>query len=227
MNTARHCNSVNYFSFPIGKIPASLHTGTPIFKDQPHQLRTVANEKFAAYLKQQITQIETIIKDSGINSLQTASTLPTGVEKAIRQCLRQQELLKTVWHKVLPYSTYNHTLGAIMNSLCVCVVNAVLKVEDMSSEVAEQLVEVCKVVTNRGPKLFTDPKEVCLFVRNWDRLNELIFVLNAKLVDIDDRWADAKGPLALHFQPEEVRKLVRALFQNTDRRAWLLSKIKD
>lgn len=105
--------------------------------------------------------------------------------------------------------------------------NAVLKVEDLSSDVAEQLAEVYKVVTNRGPKLFTDPKEVRLFVRHWDRLNELIFMLNAKLVDIDDRWADGKGPLALQFQPEEVRRLVRALFQNTDRRALVLSKIRD
>lgn len=178
-------------------------------------------------MKQHITQIETIIKDSGLENLQTATTLSDSIEKAIRQCLRQQELLKTVWHKVLPYTVYNRTLGAIMNCLCMCLVNAVLKVEDISSDVAEQLVEVYKVVTNRGPKLFTDSKEVRLFVRKWDKLNELIFMLNASLVDIDDRWADGKGPLALHFQPEEVRKLIRALFQNTDRRALVLARIRD
>lgn len=40
------------------------------------------------------------------------------------------------------------------------------------------------------------------------------------------RWVGGCGPLANEFTPEEVRRLVRALFQNTDRRAAFLSSIK-
>lgn len=40
------------------------------------------------------------------------------------------------------------------------------------------------------------------------------------------RWADAKGPLALEFSSSEVKNLIRALFQNTERRAVALTKIK-
>lgn len=40
------------------------------------------------------------------------------------------------------------------------------------------------------------------------------------------RWANAKGPLAVEFSSSEVKSLIRALFQNTERRAVALSKIK-
>lgn len=40
------------------------------------------------------------------------------------------------------------------------------------------------------------------------------------------RWVNGCGPLSQAFTPEELRKLVRALFQNTDRRAAFLSSIK-
>lgn len=209
------------------KLSPTLLIGSTLFVDQPHLLRTTGSDIFSSYVKQQITQVESIMEGSGLYALQTAEELPPTIEKAVRQCIRQQELLKTVWQKVLSYQIYNKTIGVIMNSLCTCLINAVLKLEDIPSTLDEQLIDVYKVVITRGPKLFTDPKEICLFVSNWNKFNELIFVLNASLVDIDDRWSNGKGPLALQFQAEEVRKLIRALFQNTSRRANVLSKICD
>lgn len=207
------------------KLPSVHLVGSSLFVDQPLVLRTVGTDTLSSCVKQQIDQIESIMGDSGIDALQTAEELPPSIEKAIRQCLRQQELLKTVWQKVLSYDIYNKAIGSIMNSLCIHLTNAVLKLEDISSKLDEQLIEVFKVVVTRGPKLFTDPKEICLFVKNWNKFNELIFVLNASLVDIDDRWSNGKGPLALQFQAEEIKRLIRALFQNTSRRAQVLSKI--
>ena len=51
-------------------------------------------------------------------------------------------------------------------------------------------------------------------------------ILNASLREIEDRWADGKGPLAVEFSPDEVKRQIRGLFQNTDRRATLLAHIK-
>lgn len=51
-------------------------------------------------------------------------------------------------------------------------------------------------------------------------------VLAASLRELQDRWADGKGPLAVYFTPDQTKGLIRALFQNTDRRAQLLTKIK-
>lgn len=148
-------------------------------------------------------------------------------EKCIRQCMRQQELLKTVWHKVLPYSLYNNAMGIFLDCMCSKLVNSVVSIEDISSKAAELLVEVFKIVINRGPKLFTDPQEINLFVRSWYKFNELNYVLSAGLIDINNRWADGKGPLALQFNSTEMKSLIRALFQNTDRRAAILANIKN
>jgi centromere/kinetochore protein ZW10 len=54
------------------------------------------------------------------------------------------------------------------------------------------------------------------YVRKWNRFTEIIVVLNASLREIEDRWASGKGPLANEYTPDEVKRLIRALFQNTD-----------
>lgn len=43
--------------------------------------------------------------------------------------------------------------------------------------------------------------------------------------DIENRWADGKGPLADELKLEQIKSLLKALFQNTDRRAALLKHI--
>ena len=68
--------------------------------------------------------------------------------------------------------------------------------------------------------------DVIRYVKKWNKFKELILILNASLREIEDRWAGGKGPLAIEFSVEEVKKLIRALFQNTDRRASTLSRIK-
>ena len=64
------------------------------------------------------------------------------------------------------------------------------------------------------------------YVRKWNCCTPIIVVLNASLLEIDDCWVSGKGPLAKEFTPDEVKRLIRALFQNTDRRAGVLSRIK-
>lgn len=68
--------------------------------------------------------------------------------------------------------------------------------------------------------------EVLRCVRLWGKFCELIVILGASLQDIENRWAQGKGPLAHEFTPDEAKQLVRALFQNTDRRAKVLARIK-
>ena len=85
----------------------------------------------------------------------------------------------------------------------------------------------------QAPKVFviegkseTSKGDIVRYVRKWNRFTEIIVILNASLREIEDRWASGKGPLANEFTPDEVKRLIRALFQNTDRRAGVLSRIK-
>lgn len=63
-------------------------------------------------------------------------------------------------------------------------------------------------------------------VPKWIKLTQLKMILNASLVQITEQWSEGKGPLTLHYKAEEVKSLIRALFQNTDRRANALFLIK-
>lgn len=50
-------------------------------------------------------------------------------------------------------------------------------------------------------------------------------ILNASLQEITEQWCDGAGILTANYKAEEIRHLIRALFQNTDRRAKALSRI--
>lgn len=76
-------------------------------------------------------------------------------EKSIRQCLRQLELLQTVWKKVLPVNVYDASLGELLNTLVEDLIRRVLSVEDISATAATQLVSFYTLVLQRAPKVFT------------------------------------------------------------------------
>ncbi|XP_056635324.1 centromere/kinetochore protein zw10 homolog [Diorhabda sublineata] len=208
------------------KLPSTLNISSIDFEVEICQLRQTGSELFSSYVKGQINQINEIMKGSGLVG-DIIKELQPVTEKCVKQCLRQQELLRTVWHKVLSYSIYNKTIGIILNSLCNCLIKSITNFNDISSVVAEQLVEVIQIVLSRGPKLFTNSREISIYVPLWYKLNEISFVLNSNLIDINDRWADGKGPLALQFKPLELKKLIIALFKASDRRDAMLAKIQD
>ena len=64
-------------------------------------------------------------------------------------------------------------------------------------------------------------------VENWEALLQVKWVLGARLMDISDRWAGGKGPLAEELSAAEVERLVKALFKNTEMRSQVLTSIKN
>lgn len=74
--------------------------------------------------------------------------------KIVRQCLRQLDLLKNVWQTILPELVYNKSIGMILNDLCDEIVRKVVAREDISSAVANGLVNICEVILERAPSLF-------------------------------------------------------------------------
>jgi len=215
-----HYNDIYSKEFSQAALPVP-----PLFKDQPHHLRTVGGDVFLGYVEDHIKCMEATLDLYQVNSTQLSGQLHVDVDKCLRQCVRQYELLRTVWQKVLPTAVYNKTLGYMVNAFCKKLIDVVVGAQDIPSKNAEHLVDMYKVVLTRGPKLFTDPQDVGLYVESWQKLNDLVFVLGATLISIEDRWANGKGPLTLYFSAEEVKNLIKALFQNTDRRAAVLNKI--
>ncbi|XP_061173737.1 centromere/kinetochore protein zw10 homolog isoform X2 [Saccostrea echinata] len=156
-------------------------------------------------------------------------------EKAVKQVLHQLGHLQKVWQEILPVSHYRRSIGTLLNNVVVEICDRVVRLEDISASDATQMASLMSLIQKRaGPlmKSASDDGDVNVTIelqRNvpkWLRFTEIITLLNASLLEINDRWADGKGPLANELTASEVKQMIRALFQNTDRRSAILAKIR-
>ncbi|KAK0089817.1 hypothetical protein PV325_005124 [Microctonus aethiopoides] len=206
------------------KIPNSLQDHNITYVDLTLKLRSIGVEYFHNHVKYQRDIILNILKNSGLTQL--GQELSPDIERSLRQCIRQLQLLKTVWLDVLPMNIYCKALGCILNSMIEDIVLKVITVEDISAAAAVELVSLFNMIINRAPSILPEPNSITRYVNKWTKLLELIKILEASLKEIEDRWAGGKGPLAREFTSSQIKQLIRALFQNTERRSMLLTSIK-
>uniref|UniRef100_A0A8C6S748 Centromere/kinetochore protein zw10 homolog n=1 Tax=Neogobius melanostomus TaxID=47308 RepID=A0A8C6S748_9GOBI len=214
------------------RLPQMRSEGVGTFVDMVPSFRKLGVQCFLDQLNVQRTEL--------LDRLSTAHNLCnlddevnyTAASKAVRQLKR----LSTVWQDVLPVSIYCKAMGTLLNTAIAEITAKIMALEDISSEEGEHLHTLCQTLLQDAPRVFTPlteekknlkyQEEVALYVKKWGMFKELAVVLKANLQEIVDRWADGKGPLAVEFSGSEVKSLVRALFQNTERRAVALTKIK-
>ncbi|XP_063042447.1 centromere/kinetochore protein zw10 homolog isoform X2 [Engraulis encrasicolus] len=178
--------------------------------------------------------LESLSTARDFSNLEDAANAETA-NKAVRQVVLQLKRVGRVWQEVLPINIYCKAMGTLLNTAVSELITRILALEDISSEEANSLHGLLEHVLVEGPQIFTpvlDEKEnrrhqeeVTVHVARWMAFKELAMLLLANLNDILNRWAEGKGPLALAFTYNEVKGLIRALFQNTDRRAAALAQI--
>ncbi|XP_050345004.1 centromere/kinetochore protein zw10 homolog [Nymphalis io] len=196
------------------------------FVDLVPKLRMLGYKHLAMHMQQQRKQILDNIRSSDLNCIVVKDVLGENAEAAVRQCLRQLQLLKNVWIGVFPSNVFTRLMATLVNMFVDELIHRVCTVEDISMEMATQLTEMYTLVVQKTPQMFQNSSDVEKYVKSWVKLQELIFVLGGSLKDIENHWKDGTGPLAVNFEVEELRSLIKALFQNTQFRANLLSKIK-
>ncbi|XP_078673882.1 centromere/kinetochore protein zw10 homolog [Branchiostoma floridae x Branchiostoma belcheri] len=244
--TAVHYNNCFYIAHHLltlghqflEHLPKPLASSCATFVDQIPVLRELGTECLLQQMRIQRDQVLEYLVGAH-NFTNVAEDYNRGnAEKAVKKVLHQLTHLSKVWQDVLPTNIYCKALGSLVNSAIQDIIGKVTALEDISADDAAQLHSLCGIVKERAPLLFhpvvkEDTKnkkaveaEVQLYVPQWVKFSELMVMLDASLQDISDRWADGKGPLGHEFTAMEVRGLVRALFQNTDRRAAVLAKIK-
>ncbi|XP_013187032.1 centromere/kinetochore protein zw10 homolog [Amyelois transitella] len=196
------------------------------FVDLVQKLRDLGYHHLTVHMQQQRKQILDNVRSSDLNSIVVKDLLSNNAEAAVRQCLRQLHLLKNVWIGVFPANVFVRLMGTLVNMFVHELIHRVCTVEDISMEMAVQLGDIYTVVVQKAPGLFQNQEDVHAHVKSWAKFQELIFVLRGSLKDIEKHWNDGVGPLSEHFKTDELRTLIKALFQNTQFRANLLSKIK-
>ncbi|XP_076174713.1 zeste-white 10 kinetochore protein isoform X2 [Ptiloglossa arizonensis] len=189
------------------RLPESLQNKNLTFVDQILTLRNIGSTCFLEHMKYQRNIIFDILKESGLSALGQTFELQPSTERALRQCIRQLELLKTVWLDVLPVNIYCRAV-------------------DIPADDATELVTLFNLIVKRAPIIFPDPQKIHQHVRKWEKFLGLIKILGASLKEIEVWWDGGKGLLAHEFTASQIKQLIRALFQNTVRRSNLLASIK-
>ena len=152
------------------------------------------------------------------------------VYRGVRQGLFQITQLSRVYKKTLPAHVHRDTIGNLLDVLVSYIIQGVVSLEDIVSKDSSELVRLLEVIIEKGPSVMQmgeeeAQRELPHHCPSWLQLQDLAFVLDARLQEIVDRWAGGKGSLAKHFKAVQIRTLIKALFTNTDRRAAALEKI--
>ena len=122
----------------------------------------------------------------------------------------------------------------MLDSVLSDIIEAVLAIEEFSVDDCQCLQQVLDYVSASSVDLFrsvaessTSSPEVTVHevAPSWMRIRELSLLLGATLRDIDDRWSEGKGPLALYFGGGDVAKFVAAAFEKTSRRDALVARL--
>ena len=114
-------------------------------------------------------------------------------------------------------------MAELLNVITTDLIKKVVVMEDISTMLAKGLDDLIKIVDEKGQALFEADTSLPSFVDGWQRMLHLQFILDASLIDITNSWKS--GQISHSFKVEEVKRMIRALFQNTDRRANALSAI--
>lgn len=72
----------------------------------------------------------------------------------MRQSIRQLEFLRNVWLNVLPDNVYTSTFALLLDEICRDIINRIMKLEDISAVVANELSELIEVLLDKAPSLF-------------------------------------------------------------------------
>ncbi|XP_053307555.1 centromere/kinetochore protein zw10 homolog [Spea bombifrons] len=216
--------------------PSPLSDGAATFVDMVPGFRRLGTEVFLAQMRSQKGDLlERLSSAKKFCNMEDEENY-TAAHKAIRQVIHQLSCLGKVWQDVLPLAIYCKAMGTLLNTAIAEMISKIAALEDISTEDGERLYTLCRTMIEEGPLVFTPlpeesknkkyQEEVPLYVQKWMKFKELMIILQASLQEIVDRWADGKGPLAVEFSTNEVKSLIRALFQNTERRAAALARIK-
>lgn len=220
--TALYYNNCYYLSYWLQKNASKLNANDS-FMLIGNAMRKQGGKVFQNQLQSQRTQLLQSIQ--GFDITNGMVELGPEPQKAVRQCIRQFDLLKSVWQTVLPENVYETSIGSLLTTFCGEIIRKVFNLEDITTALGSGLVGVIETIEEKVPQLFKDPLNLTIVVKNWTKLVQLHKILIASLIEIAEMWADGKGPLTLHYKADEVKHLIRALFQNTKHRQACLASI--
>ncbi|KRZ60654.1 Centromere/kinetochore protein zw10 -like protein [Trichinella nativa] len=131
-------------------------------------------------------------------------------------------------HK-LPKKIWQAAMGQLISISVAFFSNTILKMDTLTSVMKKNLKNLLSPFISKCGKLLEidTSEEIEAVCKDWQRFNEIFFIIHSSVRQVELRWANGSGPLAVHLTVEELYRCLNANFQHTRSLKKLLSKIKE
>ncbi|CAL8471952.1 g11494 [Coccomyxa elongata] len=210
------------------------------FIDAALRLRAAGTAVLEAQAERQAREVADVLSAAqGFSRLHVAQRGITA-RKVVQQALHALRRLGDMLGSVLAPRDFVRVAAAVVQALAHRAVGELLALEDISVEESEDLPRILGPLADDAPAaalgragaLEQAPADRDLILAAIEarapalaKLREVLFVMGARLVQIDERWKDG-GLQKAGLSSDEVVHLIEALFEDTDLRREVLHNIR-
>ena len=163
---------------------------------------------------------------------------PHEVLKPLEKCMFYIETRFNSWKPpVLSKNSCTLAIASLLNFVLHYVVNYCINFEDITTSDVESLEKVLRLAQDKCASLVSQISRHCqsgkempsLYdstVPEYHRLRWIKKLLGLGLIEIHSQWNSPSSELKAYIFPDELKNLIRALFQNTELRSQILSSIQ-
>lgn len=230
MYLAHHCITLGH-QFR-SSLPGQLNSSITTFVDYVTVLRKCGTDCFLEQLRCQQKELLAMLDACNNFTECTSDESVDIIKRSLNQIIHHLTRVAKQWNLVLPVNIFKKSVAVLFNTVLENIISSVFKMEDISVDEAGQLHAFMNILIDRGPEIIqtcsSDVIETGIIehVRSWTKFEMLATLLEASLQEIVDMWHAGEGELEKCMTEGEVRTLIRALFQNTERRSQALARIK-
>ncbi|KRX91806.1 hypothetical protein T4E_12300 [Trichinella pseudospiralis] len=122
----------------------------------------------------------------------------------------EYEQWKIKWQQNLPKDIWQAAIGQLISISVEFFCNIILKMDTFTSVIRKNVRSLISPFISKCRTLFeiNNSEEIETVCKNWQRLNEILFVLHSSVNQVAMRWGNVSSPLVLHLTEEELNKIL-------------------
>ncbi|DBA76382.1 TPA: hypothetical protein ACH3X1_010090 [Trebouxia sp. C0004] len=242
-----HYNNCNFLAHELVQLPFMLRPPMAAVLGHNWQFLTIADDLRAAGQASLNTQVDRQAREvvgllNAANGFRQVTSGQKGIaaRRVVSQVLHSLSKLGDALGGVLPSQIYVQAAGQVLQALLETVVDDLLLINDISVDESEDLPKILGPLVEEGPlaalgRAHQQPNAAFSPATNKRqllqtmklaapaivKLQELLELMDVRLVEIQDRWQSGRLQTC-GFEGQEVVHLVRALFEDTEGRRRVL-----
>ncbi|KAL0042877.1 hypothetical protein WJX79_002164, partial [Trebouxia sp. C0005] len=242
-----HYNNCNFLAHELVQLPFMLRPPMAALLGHNWQFLTISDDLRAAGQASLDTQVDRQAREvvgllGAANGFRQVTSGQKGIaaRRVVSQVLHSLSKLGDALGGVLPSQIYVQAAGQVLQALLETVVDDLLLINDISVDESEDLPKILGPLVEEGPLAAlgrahqqpgaafspaTNKRQLLqtmkLAAPAIVKLQELLELMDVRLVEIQDRWQSGRLQTC-GFQGQEVVHLVRALFEDTEGRRRVL-----